>query len=135
MTQAKRVLSTPPTRTPIPIATSCRSFLHRAATFLAAGAAGTTTAIVAARLPPAAALVREDPAIIALGERIEPLLVAYRNAAADRLNARAVAEANCPPVPEELVCKGVEWAGCTEGECNVEGGGDFAPCRCRREQS
>ena len=44
--------------------TDRRSFLQRAATFLAVGAAGTTTAIVSAH--PAAALVQEDPAIIAL---------------------------------------------------------------------
>jgi hypothetical protein len=98
--------------------TDRRNFLRRAATFLAVGAAGTTTAIVAAC--PAAALVQEDPAIIALGERIEPLLVAYRNAAEDRLKARARAEASCPAVPDELVCKGTFWAGCTESERDVE---------------
>jgi hypothetical protein len=65
--------------------------------------------------------VPEDPAIIALGERIEPLLVAYRNAAEDRLKARAVAEASCPAVPEELVCNGVFWRELTETECDVEG--------------
>src|ERR1700680_2538148 len=88
---------------------------------LAAGAAVNATAIVATRPAPAADLPQEDPAIIALGERIEPLLVAYRNAAADRLKARAVAEASCPAVPEELVCNEVYWAGCTDSECDVEG--------------
>jgi hypothetical protein len=104
-----------------PTVTSRRGFLGRAATFLAAGAAGTTTAIVAARPAPAAALVQEDPAIIALGERIEPLLAAYRNAAEDRLKARANAEAICPAVPEELVRNEVHWAGCTNSERDVEG--------------
>jgi len=51
----------------------------------------------------------------------ERLLAAYRKAAEDRLKARAAAEANCPPVPEELVCNGAFWRGCTETECDVEG--------------
>jgi hypothetical protein len=79
------------------------------------------TAIVATRPAPAADLPQEDPAIIALGERIEPLLAAYRNAAEDRIKARAVAEANCPAVPEELVSKGHAFAGYTASECDVEG--------------
>ena len=91
-----------------------RSFLRRAATAL--------TAIVATRPAPAAALVQEDPAIIALGERIEPLLVAYRNAAEERLQARTAAEASCPAVPEELLIQGTFLAGCTVSECDVEGG-------------
>jgi hypothetical protein len=91
-----------------------RSFLRRAATAL--------TAIVATRPAPAAALVQEDPAIIALGQRIEPLLVAYRNAAEERLQARTAAEASCPAVPEELVIQGTFLAGCTVSECDVEGG-------------
>src|ERR1700680_2263129 len=87
---------------------------------LAAGAAVNATAIVATRPAPAANLPQEDPAIIALGERIEPLLVAYRSAAEDRLKARAAAEASCPAVPEELVCNGPFWASCTETERDVE---------------
>ncbi|MEH2570646.1 hypothetical protein [Bradyrhizobium sp. AZCC 2289] len=87
-------------------ATDRRSFLRRAVTALAAGAAVNATAVVATRPAPAAALVQEDPAIVALGERIEPLLATYRNAGEARLKARAVAEANCPAVPEELVSKG-----------------------------
>jgi hypothetical protein len=105
----------------VPTDTSRRSFLRRAVTALAAGAAVNATAIVATRPAPAAALVQEDPAIVAMGERIGPLLVAYRNVAEERLKARAAAEANCPAVPEELVCEGVHWAGCTESECDVEG--------------
>src|SRR6266852_2635315 len=119
MDQADRVHSTPPTN--MPITHSRRGFLSRTVTALAAGAAVNATAIVAMRSAPAAALVQEDPAIIALGERIEPLLVTYRNAAEARLNARAQAEANCPAVPEELVCKGALFAGCTQGELDVEG--------------
>jgi hypothetical protein len=65
--------------------------------------------------------VQEDLAIIALGERIEPLLTAYRKAAEDRLKARANAEASCPAVPEDLVSKDTFWAGCTVGELDVEG--------------
>jgi hypothetical protein len=89
-------------------------------TALAAGAAVNATAIVATRPAPAAALVHEDPAIIALGERIEPLLAAYRNAAEDRLKARANAEASCPAVPEELECEGAP-CGYSVSECDVEG--------------
>jgi hypothetical protein len=101
--------------------TDRRGFLRRAVTALAAGAAVNATAIVATRPAPAATLPQEDPAIIALGERIEPLLAAYRNAAEDRVKARANAEASCPAVPEDLVSKGVAFAGCTVSECDVEG--------------
>src|ERR1700722_12094133 len=89
-----------------PTLTDRRGFLRRAVTALAAGAAVNATAIVAARPAPAASLPQEDSAIIALGERIEPLLAAYRDAAEDRLKARARAEATCPAVPDELICKG-----------------------------
>jgi hypothetical protein len=98
-----------------------RGFLRRAVTALAAGAAANATAIIATRPAPAATLPEEDPAVIAMGERIEPLLAAYRNAADDRLKARANAEASCPAVPEELVSKGITFAGCTVSECDVEG--------------
>jgi hypothetical protein len=90
-------------------------------TALAAGAAVNTAAIVATRPAPAATLPQEDPAIIAMGERIEPMLAAYRNAAEDRLKARANAEASCPAIPEELVCSAASWAGCTDSERDVEG--------------
>jgi hypothetical protein len=89
-----------------PSVTSRRGFLGRAATFLAAGSAG-ITAIVTTHPAPAATLVQEDPAIVAPGERIEPLLAAYRNAAEDRLKARA--SASCPAVPEELVLGPTLW--------------------------
>jgi hypothetical protein len=110
---------TPESQQAAPTVTSRRGFLGRAATFLAASAAG-STAIVATRSAPAADLPQEDPAIIALGERIDPLLAAYRNAAEDRLKARANAEANCPAVPEELVCEGAP-CGYSVNECDVEG--------------
>jgi hypothetical protein len=106
---------------PIVPLTDRRSFLRRAVTALAAAAAVNATAIVATRPAAAATLPQEDPAIIALGERIEPLLVAYRKAAEDRLKARASAEANCPAVPEELVCKEADWMGNAEREIDVEG--------------
>jgi hypothetical protein len=106
---------------PIVPLTDRRSFLRRAVTALAAGAAVNVTAIVATRPAPAATLPQEDPAIIAMGERIDPLLTAYRNAAEDRLKARACAEAACPAVPEELVCKEADWMGNAEREIDVEG--------------
>jgi hypothetical protein len=105
---------------PIMPLTDRRSFLRRTAAFLAAGAAVTTTAIAATHPAPAAALVPEDPAILALGDRIEPLLAAHRNAAEDRLKARACAEAACPAVPEELIIGGAPTGYC-ESECDVEG--------------
>jgi hypothetical protein len=77
--------------------------------------------IVATRPAPAAVLVQEDPAIIALGEKIDPLLATYRGAAADRPKARANAEASCSAIPAELVCNEVYWAGCTDSERDVEG--------------
>jgi len=103
-----------------PVDSTRRSFLRRTVAALAAGAAVNTTAIVATRPAAAEALVHEEPALIALGARIEPLLTAYRNAAEDRLKARANAEAGCPAVPEELVCEGPP-NGCSVSECDVEG--------------
>jgi hypothetical protein len=116
MAQANRVHSTPLTNTPIP--QSRRGFLGRAITALAAGVAFNSTAIVVTR--PAAAATAEDPSINALGDRIEPLLETFRNAVSRRNVARAAAEANCPSVPDELVCKGLFYAGCTERERDVE---------------
>jgi hypothetical protein len=75
---------------------------------------------LATRSAPAADLPQEDPATIALGERIEPLLAAYRKAAEDRLKARTNAEAACPAVPDELVCEGPP-CGYSVSECDVEG--------------
>jgi hypothetical protein len=64
----------------------------------------------------------EDANLIALGEQIDPLLAAYRKALAHHTEARALAEANCPQVPEELVVKGASmgWLH-TEREQDVEG--------------
>jgi hypothetical protein len=119
MTQADSVHSTPPTNSPI--THSRRGFLSRTMMALAAGAAVNATAGIATRPAASAAIVEDHPAIIALGERIEPLLAAYRTAAEDRLKARADAEASCPAVPEELVSEGTFFAGCTASECDVEG--------------
>jgi hypothetical protein len=111
MTQADRMLSMPPTNTPISQnnpadATSRRRFLTNAAGAAAGSAVlalGTLQPVAAMTAPVvAAAPAPEDPAIVGLGERIEPLLVAYRSAGADRLEARARAEATCPAVPDEL---------------------------------
>jgi hypothetical protein len=105
-----------------PIDPTRRRFLSQAAGVAAGGAV-----LALATIPPALAaaaqaspLDQEDPAIIALGERIEPLLAAYRNAAEDRLKARANAEAACPAVPQELVCYGPP-TGYAVNECDVEG--------------
>jgi hypothetical protein len=117
MTKADRVHSTPPTNTPV--AHTRRGFLGRAMTALAAGGAATTAIIVAAK-PAPVAMIDEDPAIIALGDRIGPLLDTYRKALARHREARAVAEASCPVVPENIVCKGPLFAGCTERERDVE---------------
>jgi hypothetical protein len=110
--------------TAAPVDQTRRRFLSQAAGVAASGSilALATLQPVAAMTTPAvaAAPVPEDPAIIALGERIEPLLAAYRSAAADRIKARANAEAISPAVPEELVCKGPFWAGCTERERDLE---------------
>jgi hypothetical protein len=94
--------------------TDRRSFLRRAVAAFAVGAAGTTTALVATG-PAAALVVAEDPAIVVLGERIDPLLAAYRRAAEDRLEARAKAETTCPAVPEELVYEKLDLGGLHRG--------------------
>jgi hypothetical protein len=117
MTQADSVHSTPPTNTSA--THNRRGFLGRAVTALVAGTALNTVAIVATKSAPRVATA-EDPTVIALGERIDPLLETYRNAVACHRAARAQAEANCPDVPEEIVCKGPQWLGCTERERDVE---------------
>jgi hypothetical protein len=116
MTQADSVHSTPPTNTSA--THSRRGFLGSALTALAAGTALNATAIATSK--PAPVVVVEDPKIIALGEQIGPLLDAYRNAVVCRSQARAIAEANCPTVPDELVCKGPFWAGEADRERDVE---------------
>ena len=117
MTEADSVHSTPPTNSPI--THSRRGFLSRTMIALAAGAAVNASAVIATR-PAASAAIVEDPVIIALGERIEPLLAAYRTAAEVRLKARADAEASCPAVPEELVSSEGPPTGHDERERDVE---------------
>lgn len=118
MIQADSVLSTQPTSAPE--GQSRRSFLGRAVKAMAASTALSAAAVGANRLTLAAA-IEEDPAVVALGERINPLLTAYRHALAARQSAHAAAEANCPNVPDEILCKGSEWLGVTEREMDVMG--------------
>lgn len=101
--------------------------------------AGARVFAVAASLPPtiAAASVlphsgpalSEDANLLALGEEIDPLLNAYRAAAERKRQARVMAEALCPPLPDELV-RGPkdEWASwCVEREVDVEGQNIWPP--------
>lgn len=92
---------------------------------------GAGVAVTAAAIP-AAAMVRAMPVhpapvlpesaeLLALGDQINPALAAYRVARDCHAGSRTAAEANCPPVPDELVCKGPQWAGCTRREVDVEG--------------
>ena len=106
-----------------PVVPTRRHFLSQAAGVAAGG-----TVLALATIPPAAAITapaaavalpQEDPAIIALGERIEPLLAAYRSSAADRLKARANAAAPCPAVPDEIIVHFTSGIG--RSECDVEG--------------
>ncbi len=84
-------------------------------------AVGPAAALIPAEFCMAAPAAKESAELLALGEQIDPLLATYRAAVARHREARANAEANCPPVPEELVCKGRQWAGCTACEADVEG--------------
>lgn len=96
--------------------------------------AGARAFAVAASLPPAIAAasalphsgpaLSEDANLLALGEEIDPLLNAYRVAAERKRQARIIAEALLPPLPDELVVKPKDrlpWAGCAEREIDVEG--------------
>lgn len=91
---------------------SRRGFLARAAGALAGSSVVGLVAV---------ALLPENPDLLALGERIEPLLAAYRAALARYNEARATAEANCPAVPDEIVVKGPQWHICAEREQDVDG--------------
>jgi len=97
-----------------------RAILAGAATFAAAMPA----TLALASPPPATAAAPENANLLALGEEIDPLLNAYRAAAERKREARAVAEALCPSLPDELVAKPkdrLRWAGCSEREIDVEG--------------
>jgi hypothetical protein len=88
--------------------------------FLSGAAALPATAVAAAAPALLTVTPAEDVRLLALGERIDPLLEAYRAAIARKAIARALAEGLCPPVPDELVCKRgpYDWA---EVEQDVEG--------------
>lgn len=96
-----------------------RSFLGRAAAALAGGAAVNITALATIR--PAAAVVTEHPGLMDAGQRLDALQSEWRTADALRLEAKALAEKLCPPVPEELFADGVWFAGCTEYQQDAEG--------------
>jgi hypothetical protein len=103
---------------------SRRFFLARAATGTAVAALPAAgTAIALAATPPASPPT-EDPALLALGEQIYPLLKTNRAAVERKRAARALAEKLCPPVPDELVVtmqRHGMFIGCTERETDVEG--------------
>jgi hypothetical protein len=90
-----------------------RLFLGAAASLPATAAAAAAPALLT--LAPA-----EDGRLLELGRRIDPLLDAYRTAAAKKAAARALAEELCPPVPDGLVCKRGPYD-CAEVERDVEG--------------
>lgn len=95
-----RTAPTCPPHTPAP--PSRRAFLGRAASALAGASAASLGA--AAALPAASPPVTaENPELVTLGEKIAPALDAYRAAKVAKAEARARAEALCPPVPAELV--------------------------------
>jgi hypothetical protein len=88
-----------------------------------------TLATASASPAPAPITTPENPGLLALGEQIDPLLNAYRAAAERKREARAMADALCPPLPDDLVCGHNEfsWAGCCTGEFDLEGDIVHAP--------
>jgi hypothetical protein len=80
--------------------------------------------------PVSAAAAPENANLLALGQQIDPLLSVYRAAAERKREARAMAEALCPSLPDELVVKPkdrLRWAGCAEREIDVEGKSVWPP--------
>jgi len=102
-----------------PITIARRGFLGRTVAALAAATTANVAAIATTR--PAGAALSELPELIDAGQRLDVLRAEWMAADAARLAARAIAESTVPPVPEEIVCKGAFWAGCTEEETDVEG--------------
>ena len=101
-----------------------RAFLGRVAAALAIGSAANVGVIVARSAPAAIVPPAEVPALITLGEQIDPLLAAYRATLAHHTAARAAAEAQSPSLPDDLVRKADDrftLAGCSEREQDVEG--------------
>jgi len=66
-------------------------------------------------------VVTEDPALVDAGQRPDALHAEWQTANTLRAEARAIAEKLCQPIPEEIVCEGSFWAGCTETETDIEG--------------
>lgn len=102
-----------------PLTIGRRGFLGRTVAALAAAGTANVAAIAATR--PAAAAIAELPELVDAGRRLEALRAEWQAADAARLAARAIAESIVPGVPEEIVCNGTFWAGCTEEETDVEG--------------
>ncbi|MBK5960277.1 hypothetical protein CCR97_19020 [Rhodoplanes elegans] len=105
---------------------SRRTFLGRAAGALAGASVaglGTAAAVPAASSP----VTPEDPALVALGEKVGPALDAFRAAKAAKAEARARAEALCPAVPADLVHQDgrqpfvLNLHACVREEVDVEG--------------
>jgi hypothetical protein len=101
---------------------SRRFFLARAATGTAVAALPAAGIAIVSKSALAATPPAEDPALLALGEQIDPLLKTYRAAVERKRAARALAEKLCPTVPDELVVQrhGM-FSGCAERETDVEG--------------
>ena len=99
----------------------------------AAPAAAVPVIAVAAVSPaPRPAVADEDANLLALAGQIDPLLTTYRVAKERKREARAMAEAILPPLPNELVVdprweRRLQWAGCTAREVDVEGNEIWPP--------
>jgi len=102
-----------------------RRFLLGAIASIPVAASPAAAALPTEASPPAAG----EPSLLALGEQIDPLLNAYRAAVERKREARALADALCPPLPDELVRspKGELASWCAEREVDVEGNGVWPP--------
>lgn len=106
-----------------------RAFLGRVAAALAIGTTANVGVIVARSAPIAPASVAiptpaEDPALLALGDQLDPLLTAYREAKARQQDALSIFAQRCPVLPDVLVRTRedrITFAGCTERESDVFG--------------
>jgi hypothetical protein len=90
-----------------------------------AGSAAAVTAIPAVAIgAEIVASAAEDPELRILGDQIDSLLAAYRQAVQRKQVARAAAETLCPALPDELLVKPEQWhlwASCIIEETDVEG--------------
>lgn len=66
-------------------------------------ALASTSLAAAGTALPASGRPAEDPRLVVIGERIGPLLTAYRAAVTRRAEARAAAERLCPPLPVPMI--------------------------------